>query len=76
MINYAGSGTTTPLAPCGPRRVTRPISHSTEQGTLPTASLISKQAIPYRTHGGTCCPRVSTRMTQSLADSSITIHIT
>jgi hypothetical protein len=34
-------GTTVPLAPCEPRRVTTPISHSSEQGILPTASLIS-----------------------------------
>jgi hypothetical protein len=35
-------GITAPLAPCEPRRVTTPISHSSEQGTLPTASLVSK----------------------------------
>jgi hypothetical protein len=40
-------GTTTPLAPCESRRVTTPISHSSEQDTLPTTSLISKQAVPY-----------------------------
>jgi hypothetical protein len=49
MSNYTNIGTTTPLAPCEPRRVTVPISHSSKQGTLPTASLISGQAIPYRT---------------------------
>jgi hypothetical protein len=37
----------TPLAPCEPRRVTTPNSHSSEQCTLPTTSLISKQAISY-----------------------------
>jgi hypothetical protein len=31
--------------------------HSTEHDTLPVAYLISKQVIPYRTRGGTCCPR-------------------
>jgi hypothetical protein len=62
----------TPLAPCEPRRVTTPISHSSEQCTLPTASLISKQVIPYRTRGGTYCPRVSTPMTRSLVDLSMT----
>jgi hypothetical protein len=67
-------GTTTPLAPCEPRRVTTPISHSYEQDTLPTISLISKQVIPYRTRGGTCYPRVSTPKTRSLADSSMTNH--
>jgi hypothetical protein len=30
--------------------------HSTEHNTHNIAYLISKQAIPYRTHGGTCCP--------------------
>jgi hypothetical protein len=49
MSNYANSGTMTPLALCEPRRVTTPISHSSEQDTLPTASLISKQVIPYQT---------------------------
>jgi hypothetical protein len=66
----------TPLAPCEPERVTMPISHSFEEGTLPTTSLISKQAIPYRTCGRTCYPWVSTRMTRSLVDSSMTSHIT
>jgi hypothetical protein len=68
--------TTTPLAPCEPRRVTTPISHSSEQGTLPTTSLISKQAVPYWTRGGTCWPGVSTPKTWSLADSSMTNHKT
>jgi hypothetical protein len=76
MSNYANSSTTAPLAPCEPRLVTTSIFHSSEQGTLPTASLISKQAVPYRTCGGTCCPGVSTPMTQSLVDSSMTKHIT
>jgi hypothetical protein len=76
MSNYVNSGTMTPLAPCEPRRVTTPISHSSEQGTLPTASLITKQVVPYRTRGDTYCPGVSTRMTRSLADPSMTNHIT
>jgi hypothetical protein len=33
-------------------------SHSTEQDTQPIAFLISRQAVPYRTCGGTCCPGV------------------
>jgi hypothetical protein len=76
MLRFPGvvCGTTTPLAPCEPRRVTTPISYSSEQGTLPTASLISKQAILYRTRGNTCCPEVSTPKTRSLADSSMTNH--
>jgi hypothetical protein len=36
----------TPLTPCEPRRVTMLISHSSEQGTLATASLITK---PFHT---------------------------
>jgi hypothetical protein len=67
-------GTTTPLAPCEPRRVSMPISQSSEQGRLPTTSLISKQAISYRTHGDTYCPGVSTFKTQSLVDLSMTNH--
>jgi hypothetical protein len=64
------------LTPCEPRRVTTRNSHSSERGTLPTASLIIKQVIPYQTRGGTYCPGVSTLMTRSLADSSMTNHIT
>jgi hypothetical protein len=30
--------------------------HSTEHDTQPIAYLISKQAVPYQTRGGTCCP--------------------
>jgi hypothetical protein len=63
-----------PLATCEPRRVTTPIFHSSEQGTLPTTSLISKQVIPYQTRGDTCCPVVSTPKTWSLADFSMTNH--
>jgi hypothetical protein len=50
--------------------------HSTEHDTQPTAYLISMQAIPYRNRGGTCCPGVSTPKIRSLADSSMTSHIT
>jgi hypothetical protein len=76
MNNYASSGTTIPLAPCELMQVTMPISHTSEQGTLPTTSLISKQAIRYRAHGGTWCPRESTPKTWSVVDLSMTIHIT
>jgi hypothetical protein len=48
--------------------------HSAEQDTLPIVFLISKQAAPYRTRGGTCCPLVSTPKIQCLADSSTTCH--
>jgi hypothetical protein len=50
--------------------------HSTEHDTQPIAYLISKQAVPYRTHGGTCCPGGSTPKIRSLADLSMTSHIT
>jgi hypothetical protein len=49
---------------------------STEHDTQPIAYLISKQVIPYRTRDNTCCLGVSTPMTQSLADLSMTNHIT
>jgi hypothetical protein len=50
--------------------------HSTEHNTQPTTYLISKQAVPYRTCGGSCCPGGSTPNIRSLADSSMTNHIT
>jgi hypothetical protein len=50
--------------------------HTTEQDSQPTASLISKQVVPYQTHGDTCSPGVSTPKTQFLADSSMTNHNT
>jgi hypothetical protein len=50
--------------------------HSTEHDTQPIAYLICNQAIPYRTHGGTCCPRVSTPKIRPLVDSSMTNHFT
>jgi hypothetical protein len=48
--------------------------HSTKQNTQLISFLISKQAIPYQTRGGTCCPAVSTHKIWSLADSSTTCH--
>jgi hypothetical protein len=50
--------------------------HSTEHDTQPIAYLISKQAIPYQTRGGTCCPGGSTPKIPSLADLSMISHIT
>jgi hypothetical protein len=50
--------------------------HSIEYDTQPILFLISKQFIPYRTRGGTCCPGVSTPKIQSLVDSNMTSHIT
>jgi hypothetical protein len=49
---------------------------TTEQDTQPIASLISKQAIPYRTRGGIYCPGVSTPKTRPIAYSSMTNHNT
>jgi hypothetical protein len=48
--------------------------HSTEQDTQTIPFLISRQAVPYWTHGGTCCPRVSTPKIRSLVDLSATCH--
>jgi hypothetical protein len=50
--------------------------YSTEHDIQPIANLISKQVVPYRTRGGTCCPRGSTPKIRSLADLSMTSHIT
>jgi hypothetical protein len=50
--------------------------HSTEHDTQSIAYLISKQAVPYQTRGGTCCPGVSTPKIRLLVDSSTTNHIT
>jgi hypothetical protein len=63
-----------PLAPCGSHAKHRVIPHSPEQDTLPIVFLISKQVIPYQTHGGTYCPGVSTPKFRSLVDLSN--HIT
>jgi hypothetical protein len=73
-VSQGSHGTTAPLTPCESGRVTTPNSHLSEQGTLPTTSLIIKQVIPYRTRVRTYCPRVCTPKTQSLADSSMTNH--
>jgi hypothetical protein len=73
MSNYAISISTAPLAPCEPRRVSTSISHSSEQGTLPTASLISKQVVAYQTHGSTCCLGVSDKL-DHLTDSNRLHH--
>jgi hypothetical protein len=48
--------------------------HSTEQDTQPIVSLISKQVVPHRTCGGTCCPGVSPPKIRPLVDSSTTRH--
>jgi hypothetical protein len=50
------------------------IPHSTEQDTQPKAFLISKQVVPYWTHGVTCCPGVSTPKIRFIAYSSTTCH--
>jgi hypothetical protein len=64
-----------PLAPCGLIGIAIP-APLIQQDKLTRAFLISQQDVPYQTHGGTCCPGVSTPMIRSLADSSMTIHIT
>jgi hypothetical protein len=69
-------GTTAPVAPCEPRWVTTLIYHSSQRGTIPTTSLISKQAISYQTHDDTYCLWVSTPATRSLAVLSMTNCIT
>jgi hypothetical protein len=77
--------TVAPFAPCGSDSSHRMSQRLfTKIGAIPTqlsttqpiAYLISKQAIPYQTCADTCCPEVSTPMTRSLADSSMTNHIT
>jgi hypothetical protein len=50
------------------------ISHPIEQDTLPIVFLISRQAVPYQTRGGTCCHGLSTPKIRSLADSSTTCY--
>jgi hypothetical protein len=57
-------------------RTDRSHPHSTEHDTQPIAYIISKQTVPYRTHGGTYCPRGSTPKIRSLANSSMTSHVT
>jgi hypothetical protein len=51
-------------------------SHTAEQDSQPTTSLISKQIVPYQTRNDACCPMMSTPKIRSLADSSITIYNT
>jgi hypothetical protein len=51
------SSTRASLAPCGSQAKHCVIPHSTEQDTLPIASLISKQDVPYRRCGGTSSSR-------------------
>jgi hypothetical protein len=50
--------------------------HSTEHDTQSIVFLISKQAVPYWTRGDKSCPEGSTPKIRSLADSSVTNHIT
>jgi hypothetical protein len=63
------------LAPCGLVGIAIPVP-LIQQDKLTRAFLISQQVILYRTCGGTCCSRVSTPTIWSLADLSMTIHIT
>jgi hypothetical protein len=50
--------------------------HSIEHDTQPIAYLISKLVVPYQTHGIRYCSGLSTPKIRSLADSSMTNHIT
>jgi hypothetical protein len=50
------------------------LHHSIEQDIPPIVLIINKQAISYRTCGGTCCPESSTPNIRSLADLSTTCH--
>jgi hypothetical protein len=75
-VFWGSHDTMAPLVPCESGWVTTPTSHSSEQGTFPTTSLIIKQVVPYRTRDGTYYPGVSTPMTRSIADLSMTNHIT
>jgi hypothetical protein len=70
------SRTNVPSCTMWERRFTKydAIPHPTKQDTLPIVLLISRQAIPYRTRGGTCCLGVSTSKIRSLADLSTTCH--
>jgi hypothetical protein len=45
-----------PLAPGELKEVFTVSLRSTKSDTLPKVFLISKQAVPYQTLGGTCCP--------------------
>jgi hypothetical protein len=47
--------TQAPLAPCGSEAKHRALPHVIEKDTLPIAYLISRQVVPYWTHGGTGC---------------------
>jgi hypothetical protein len=49
--------------------------HKTEQDSQPTATLISRQVVSYQTRSDTCCLRVFTSKTRSLADSNMTTLI-
>jgi hypothetical protein len=71
-----------PLAPCSSSR-SQSMSHvwhkewctsplNWARHTQPIAFQISKQAVPYQTRDGTCCPRVSTPRIWSIADLSTT----
>jgi hypothetical protein len=63
-----------PLAPCDLVGIATPVTRF-RQDILTRAFLISQQVVPYRTHSSTCCPGVSTPKIWSLADSSMTSHI-
>jgi hypothetical protein len=63
-----------PLAPCDLVGVAIPFL-LIQQDKLTRAFPINQQAIPYRTCGGTCCSGVSTPKIRSLANLSMTNHV-
>jgi hypothetical protein len=63
-----------PLTPCGLVGIAIPVPRF-RQDILTRAFLISQQVVPYQTRSGTCCPGVSTPKIRSVADSSMTSHI-
>jgi hypothetical protein len=79
-VSPIGPASSAKVSPTGPSctkwdgRITMLFFHSSEQFTQSIVFLISKQAAPYQTCGGTCCPGVSTTKIRSLADSSTTCH--
>jgi hypothetical protein len=74
LVGYhiISSGPSCTLRPCRYHHTST--EHPTRQ--LTRASIISQQAVTYRTRGGTCCPGMSTPKIQSIVDLSMTNYIT
>jgi hypothetical protein len=79
VIGFPLLGTTeypqAPLAPCGLVGIVIPVPLF-QQDKLTRAFLVSQQVVLYWTCGGTCYLGLSTPKIRSLANSSMTIHIT